>query len=60
MPPLEEKRRVASGLRFQEEKEMKNLKYIAYAVPCCMACQGTADGIVFAAMTTAFLAFVLD
>ena len=39
---------------------MQNFKSIAYAVPCCMACQGTADGIVFAAMTTAFLAFVLD
>lgn len=39
---------------------MKNFKYIAYAVPCCMACQGTADGIVFAAMTTVFLAFILD
>ena len=39
---------------------MKSFKYIAYAVPCCMAFQGTADGIVFAAMTTVFLAFVLD
>lgn len=37
---------------------MKNLKYIAYAVPCCMACQGTADGLFFAAMTTAFLVWI--
>lgn len=37
---------------------MKNLKYIAYAVPCCMACQGTDMGIIIAAMTTAFLVWI--
>ena len=39
---------------------MKNIKYIAYAVPCCMACQGTADGIIFAGMTAIALSFMLD
>lgn len=39
---------------------MKNFKYVAYAVPCCMACQGTADGIFCAALTTMVLSFMLD
>lgn len=39
---------------------MQNFKYIAYAVPCCMACQGTDTGIIIACMTTLFLAFILD
>lgn len=39
---------------------MKNLKYLAYLVPCCMALSGSGDGIFLAAMTTVFLAFILD
>lgn len=39
---------------------MKNLKYLAYAVPCCMALSGTGDGIFCAMITTVALCFMLD
>ena len=39
---------------------MKGLKYLAYAVPCCMALTGTSEGIVFAGMAAVCLAFILD
>lgn len=37
---------------------MKNFKYTAYAVPCCMAIFGGFDGIALATITTMFLAFL--
>nr|DAP34833.1 MAG TPA: hypothetical protein [Caudoviricetes sp.] len=39
---------------------MKNLKYLAYAVPCCMALSGAGDGVFLAALTTIVLSFMLD
>lgn len=38
---------------------MKNLKYLAYAVPCCMALTGTSDGIFVACITSLFMTFIL-
>lgn len=39
---------------------MKNLKYLAYAVPCCMALSGSADGIYVAGIISLFMTFILE
>lgn len=38
---------------------MNGLKYLSYAVPCCMALSGAPDGIPVAFITTMFLVFLL-
>lgn len=38
---------------------MKELKYLAYTVPCCMALSGNPDGVLVGFITTLFLVFLL-